>query len=184
MRKSMFLFTAILMALLVTTVSAQDKQLQRFHATLSGGFGLPKINYSDFRTPVSLLGGAGINLRVLNKWSLQADAYALTTYSLGTGSGRDLDIKFNLMWGSFAILRHLRGVYEHENFVLVSVGRYHISQTIAEREDDLNSMGISLGMVDWRHWERWSMVTEIRWHMLFEPTPKPQVLTITVGILL
>lgn len=184
MRKTIILFSILLVLVTLTTSNAQNQSLKRFHVTLSGGFGLPKINYSDFRTPVSILGGAGLNLRVLQNWSIQADGYALKTYSLGTGSGRDLDIKFNLMWGSFAILRHLRGVYQHENFILAGIGRYHLNQVFTERKDELNTMGASLGMVDWRHWQRWSMVTEIRWHILFEPDPKPQVLTITIGILL
>ena len=163
---------------------SQIPQSQRFHTGLSIGFGLPKMPFSHFRMPVSILGGGALNYRLSNKWCVQADGYGLYTFSLGTVTGREGKLRFNLAWVSLDLLRHFRGALQNENFILVGFGYYYLSQQFDDDEDILNTTGFSLGMVDWRHWKRWSMFTEIRWHLLFHPSPKPQVFTVTLGILL
>jgi hypothetical protein len=166
------------------TAHAQSLELKRFHVSLSGGFGLPKIPFSHFRTPISVLGGTALNMRLFDNWLVQVDGYALYTFNMGTASGEGGELKFNVAWATFDLLRHLRGVYRHSNFILAGVGRYHLMQQFESQKDDLNTTGICLGLVDWRHWKRFSMVTEIRWHLLFDPSPQPQILSITLGILL
>ena len=163
---------------------AQIQDYKDFHASLSVGFGLPKVPFSHFRTPFSVLGGGAVNLRIIGRWHIQANGYGLHTFNLGTASGGDGELKFDVVWGSLDIFRQLRGVYRHSNFLLAGAGRYHLIQRFNDSRDDVNTMGICLGLVDWRHFKRWSMVTEIRWHLLFEPDPKPQILTVTLGILL
>ena len=69
--------------ILVDNTCAQSRQLRWFHAGISAGFGLPKIPFSHFRTPVSVEGGAAMNVRLLNKWLIQLDGYVLHTFSLG-----------------------------------------------------------------------------------------------------
>jgi len=172
------------LGVLCGTAHAQSSELRRFHVNLSGGFGLPKIPFSHFRTPISVLGGTGLNFRLFDNWLVQANGYALYTFNMGTAHGEGGELKFNVAWATFDILRRLRGVYRHSNFILAGVGQYHLMQQFESQEDNLNTTGICLGLVDWRHWTRFSMVTEIRWHLLFDPSPQPQILSITLGILL
>ena len=176
--------TLIFCFLLHTQGKAQASQSRRFHAIVTAGFGLPKIPYSHFRTPVSILGGGALNCRMFGRLYVQANAAALYTFNLGTATGNEGDLKFNLQWTSADLLYHVRGVIRTNNLILAGVGRYRLSQRFENEEDDINTTGLCLGLVNWRHWARWSMVTEVRWHLLFEPGSNPQVLTVTLGILL
>ena len=163
---------------------SQVSRMRRFHTGISVGFGLPKMPYSHFRMPVSVEGGAALNFRFANKWLIQVDGYGLHTFNLGSASDLEGELRFDLAWVSFELMRSMRGFLRDENFIVAGIGRYHLSQQFDNDKDNLNTMGISLGVADWRHWQRWSMVSEIRWHLLFDPDPKPQVLTVTFGILL
>lgn len=170
--------------LLHTQGRAQASQSRRFHAIVTAGFGLPRIPYSHFRTPVSVLGGGALNCRLFGRLYVQGNANALYTFNMGTATGQDSDLKFNLEWASVDLLYHVRGVIKNNNHILAGVGRYHLTQLLETEEDDLMTTGLCLGLVNWRHWMRWSMVTEVRWHLLFEPSSNPQILTVTLGILL
>jgi hypothetical protein len=176
--------TLIFCLVLHTQVKGQASQSRRFHAIVTAGFGLPRIPYSHFRTPVSVLGGCALNCRLFGRLYVQGNAAALYTFDMGTATDQEGDLKFNLEWASVDFLYHVRGVIKSNNHVLAGVGRYHLTQRFGNEEDDLMTTGLCLGMVNWRHWTRWSMVTEIRWHLLFEPSSNPQILTVTLGIFL
>jgi len=156
----------------------------RAHAGLSVGFGLPKIPISPFRSPISVLGGGSLNFRLSRKIALQCDGFGLYTFDLGTGSSQGGKLRFNLTWISLDVLYHLRGLIRSESFVLAGLGGYHLSQQFDEDETILDTMGFNLGLVHWTHWRRWSGVFEVRWHLLFQPSDSPQVLTVTFGLLL
>ena len=156
---------------------------RRVHVGLSAGIGLPKVPFSQFRAPVSVLGGGAINVRLLRRWVLQLDGYGLTTFSLGRVDEREGELRFNLAWASFDILTHLRGVVNGESFLMAGLGRYHLSQQFNADETVTNTMGINLGLVDWKYRRGWNSSLEIRWHLLFHPSSNPQVLTVTFGVM-
>ena len=151
---------------------------------MTAGFGLPKIPISRFRSPISIVGTGFLNYRPVQKVFLQVTGGALYTFSLGTMDSREGELKFNLIWGSLDAAYHLRGAIRNESFFLMGVGRYHLSQKFDEKETALNTIGINLGLVNWMHRGRFSAVIDIRWHLLFKPSPNPQVATLTLGIIL
>lgn len=173
----------LVLATLTNTTYSQTRQFRWLHASLSAGFGLPKIPFSHFRTPVSVEGGAAMNFRLLNKWLVQLDGYVLHTFSLGTASREEGELQFDVNWVSLNIMRSMRRGFRNENFISAGFGKYFLTQQFDNDKEKIETYGISLGIANWTHWTRWSMVSEIRWHLMFDSTPKPQVLTITLGML-
>jgi hypothetical protein len=157
---------------------------QRFHAGLTAGIGLPKVPLSLFRTPVSVLGTGFVNYRIIKKVVLQVDGNGLTTMDLGTVNNRKAELKFDMLWASLNMMIHLSGIYKRESLLLFGMGKYHLSQRYDNDSDDLNTLGINIGFSNWRKNRRWTSVFEIKWHLLFQPSPNPQVFTFVFGIML
>ena len=148
------------------------------------GFGLPKIPISHFRNPISLVGGAAFNCRITNRLVLQLDGEGLTTFSLGTIDQSEGKLRYNQVWSSFDLLYRIKGSIRNESFILIGSGFYHLSQQFDNKEDDINTSGVNLGLVTWMHRGRITRFVDFRWHLLFEPNPNPQVLAVTFGIML
>jgi len=169
---------------LYESILSQNIQMKPFHVSFSGGLGLPKIPFAQFRAPVSVVGGASVNLRFVRKMALQINGFGLRTFNFGTINNRDDRLRFDLAWASVDLLRHISGVISSESFIVFGLGRYHLSQQYEDDQDILSTTGLNIGWINWVYHNRWNSVLEIRWHLLFNPSTHPQVATITFGLLL
>lgn len=160
-----------------------NSPIQKTYLGVSIGFGLPKIPISRFRTPISVLGGGFLNYRLGTNMALQLNGYGLYTFSLGTVNAQSGELRFNLLWASMDLQRRLRGVIDEGSFLMAGVGGYRLSQQYDNDEDILNTMGLSIGLSQWKRLRRVTSIFEIRWHLLFHPSPKPQVVTVNFGIM-
>lgn len=174
----------ILLILCGKTAQAQERRFNLLHAGIHGGMGLPKVSFALYRPPVAVTGGAFALLRPHRKWALQLSANALHTFSLGTSANVDRDLKFNTQWISADALIHLQGLWMKENFIVIGLGRYKHHQVIDNSEHEKTTSGLSLGLLNWQRRKKWTTRMAITWHLLFEPSERPQVLTITLGMML
>lgn len=148
---------------------------------ISAGIGLPKIPVSQFRTPISVLGGCMGHVSVLPKWGIQIDGNALTTFSLGTVNQAGGDLKFEILWGSLALTYQLKGLIRSRSNLILGIGKYYLTQQFDQAEESIQPSGMNLGFSNWMAGRKWRGILEVRWHMLFRPGEDPQVLTITYG---
>ncbi len=169
---------------LYENVISQNIQMKPFHASFSAGLGLPKIPFAQFRAPVSVLGGASVNFRLVRKIALQIDGYSLHTFNLGTINNRNDELRFDLAWASVDLLRHIGGVISSESFIILGLGRYHLSRQYEDDQDMLSTTGLNIGFTHWIYQLNMNSILEIRWHLLFNPSDHPQVVSITFGLLL
>jgi hypothetical protein len=172
-----------LMANLCSPLFGQMPMQERLHGGVSVGMGLPKIPFSHFRTPVSLVGSGMLNYRLGRKIGIQLEGGGLTTINLGTAGREQGELKFDFLWSSFDFLWRARGEVRNESFLAGGVGYYHLVQQYDDDKDDLNTMGMNLGLVSWAFRNRWIGIFDVRWHLLFEPSNHPQVLILSFGIL-
>jgi len=156
---------------------------KRLHGGVSAGVGLPKIPFSHFRTPVSFIGSGMINYRMGKKISVQLEGGGLTTLNLGTAGTEKGDLKFDFLWSSFDLLWRARGEIRNESLIAGGIGYYQLAQQFDEDKDNLNTLGINLGLIGWTFRNRWTTLFDVRWHLLFKPNNNPQVLTLSFGIL-
>ncbi len=163
---------------------AQTGSMKTVRFGVSAGLGLPKIPIAQFRAPVSVTGGGSVNIRFVRKMALQINGFALHTFSLGTINNRNDRLCFNVEWASADLLRHIGGIISNESFVALGLGRYHIYRQYENDLDNLNTFGLSIGWIGWSYHSRWNSALEVRWHLLFNPSDKPQIVTITFGLLL
>lgn len=155
---------------------------QKFEACISTGFGLPKIPVSQYRPPVSLLAGMDMSALLSNKIGLQAGAYALKTFSLGTVNDAPDLLIFDVYWASLALMYQLRGMMEDDRTaLLIGGGYYNIDQRFKIRRDKLSTPGFNLGLSHVTRHKKYTGKFEIRWHLLFEPGDNPQWATVTYG---
>jgi hypothetical protein len=182
MKRTRTVFVILLLSFF--SMSLFGKPSSRPHFGLAGGIGLPKIPISHFRTPISFLAGGMIHIPVFAKFGLQVDGYGLTTVSLGTVNNSDAKLTFDLVWGSTALTYQMRGFMESRAAIMAGLGMYRLYQRFDTRKDVLNTLGFNLGLSQWMRPGRRGGFFEIRWHLLFEPSDNPQVLTLTYGILL
>lgn len=164
--------------------SATPPMERKIHAGLAVGFGLPKISFSQFRTPISVLGGGSVNLRLMNRIVLQAGGYGLHTFSLGKINRQEGELIFDLVWASVDLMYRMRGGFSAESFVLLGGGGYHFTKQFGFDKIIVDTPGLSLGISQWFYRKSWSSVLEIKWHLLFRPSDHPQVLTVTFGLML
>lgn len=154
-----------------------------FHSGVSLGLGLPKIPLSYYRSPISIMGGGMINIRIIRKVALQCNGYGLKTFSLGTVSNQKDRLRFDMVWGSLDILAHLRGVIQNEQFLLVGIGTYSLFQRFNKTDESVTTLGTCLGVSNIHYGVKMKTFFELRWHLLYNLDPKPQVLTVTYGLL-
>jgi len=166
----------------ITEKNAVFAQRRPIHLGLSVGFGLPKIPFSIYRSPVSILGSTSLNVRLHRKFGIQLNGGALHTFSIGTLDSRKSELRFNLQWGSIDLFYHLRGYFRNESFIFAGMGAYHESRLIEDNEQILNTAGLNLGLVNWTHMRGWTAVFEVRWHLLFKPDDMPQVISLSFGV--
>ncbi|MBN2030077.1 hypothetical protein JW824_07500 [bacterium] len=163
---------------------SQTISMKTIRFGISAGLGLPKIPIAQFRAPISVLGGGSVNIRFVRKMALQINGYGLHTFGLGTINNRNDQLRFDVVWVSADLLCHMGGIVSNESFVALGLGQYHLSRQYEDDRDNLNTIGLNIGWISWSYHTRWNSVLEIRWHLLFNPSDKPQVVTITFGLLL
>ena len=178
-----FTLCFFLVSILCSPLFAQEPLLKRLHGGVSAGLGLPKIPFSHFRTPVSLVGSGMLNYRLGRKIVVQVEGGGLTTINLGTAGREQGELKFNFLWSSFDLLWRARGRIRNESFFAGGIGYYQLAQQFDDDKDNLNTMGINLGLISWTLRNRWTSLFDVRWHLLFEPSNNPQVLTLSFGVL-
>lgn len=188
MRKSHFLRVLLLLLLTVSVTPGLTQTIRRertLSASLTFGMGLPKIPFSEFRTPISVLGGASIHVRLVERLMAQLSGYGLYSFSLGTvnieGTG---DLKFNLLYTDADMLYRILSRGMSESFVAGGIGIYNLNQQFNLDVDKLTTLGMNIGIVQWSTTRRMKYTFEVKWHLLFKPSPTPQVLTLTFGFLL
>jgi len=174
----------ILSLFLLGDTQAQTPGRQLFHAGFQGGIALPKVSYALYRPPIGITGGVYAMMRPHKKWGLQFSVNALHTFSLGTAAQVDQDLEFNTLWAAVEACVHLQGFWTKENFLVIGVGSYKHHQILDNKENDLTTQGLSLGLMNWQRKKRFSTRISFRWHLLFEPSEKPQILTVTLGLMI
>lgn len=147
------------------------------------GFGLPKVPYR-YRLPISITGGLLANYQISDKFMIQGDANGLTTFNLGTVDGKDDKLKLDLAWAGLSGMYKIRGKFSMGAYLSVGAGYYRLNQTFNEDHEDLYTYGLNLGISNGNYMRRLKMIYDLRWHLLFDPSPNPQVLTFTLGFLL
>jgi hypothetical protein len=155
-----------------------------FHVGLSGGVGLPKVPYSGYRLPVSVLAGAFAQQPLTGKWMLRGEACGLTTIHFGTWNGSDLPLRFNLLWASADGCFRMSGFITSATWLEAGIGWYKLDQRFGDNTAKLGTAGFNVGILTQQTGFLNRTVFDIRWHLLFNPSPNPQVFTITLGFLL
>lgn len=163
---------------------SQSTWSKDWNGGIYAGIGLPKMPLSLFRNPVSISGGGFVNYRIRPSILLQLDGAGLYTFNMGTVDNSDGTLRYNLVWTSFAVMKRIHGPGRNETFISVGVGGYKLHQQFNEKKDNISSGGVNIGLVNWSFLRRIGLVTEFRWHLLFETDPNPQVLVIHFGLLL
>ena len=150
---------------------------------VSGGIGLPKIPISQYRSPISVLGGGMGHLSIYKKLGVQIDANALTTFSLGSVNNAPGDLRFDVLWGDLALTYRLRGMLHSQSNLIVGTGHYTVIQEFNQGREEIQTQGVNLGISNWMAGRRLRSYFEVRWHLMFTSGEDPQVLTLTYGIL-
>ena len=184
--KQNFKWMAIFVFSFAFVMSGMTAELsnRKLHMSVGGGIGLPKIPFSQYRTPISFLLNASLPVKVMPSFWLQGTGGVLSTISLGSINSSDRDMRFNLAWAGFEGMYRIRYSFEGDAFITAGLGEYHLSQLFDEKEDILNTLGFSLALVNWNYGLKYKTVFSLRWHILFEPDDNPQVATVTMGFLL
>ena len=184
--KRNFKWMAIVVLSFAFVMSGMTTELsdRKMRVSVGGGLGLPKIPFSQYRTPISFLLNGSLPVKVVPAFWLQATGGALTTVHLGSFNSSDKDMRFNLTWAGLEGMYRIRYSFQGEAFITAGLGEYHLSQLFDEKEDVLNTLGFSLALVNWNLGSKHKSVFSLRWHILFEPDDNPQVATVTMGFLL
>ncbi len=147
------------------------------------GFGMPKTPYK-YRNPISLTGGLNLHKSIAKRFMLQVNGNALTTFHLGTVNNTDGDLTFDLLWGSVNALYKVSGRFTVNSYIGVGGGLYRLYQKYDNDVTNTDTYGINLGLCSFRPYSRVKTFFDMRWHLIFEPDPMPQLLTVTFGFLL
>jgi hypothetical protein len=164
--------------------TAQVNSYKTIHIGLYAGMGLPRVPFSIYHPPISILGGGMINVQIMRRFLFQLDGLGLYTINLGTLTGEKKEFRYNVYGGSLNLLYAIRRTFSNDTFITIGFDDFFLSQKFDVEEDILTTTGMNLGLVYWKHHERWSGLLELRWHLLFNPTPNPQMLIITFGVLM
>lgn len=185
MRHKTFLTGIVITILFISmTVFAQRPQEEKnVRFGISAGLGLPKIPFGQFRTPISVIGEGSLTFRFVHRWGIRLGGGALQTFSIGRINDQAGELKYNLILGTAGLMYRLGGPFGGESFITGGPGFYRLIQQFGGDEETYETMGLSIGLVQWNYRRTWSNSFELKWHFLFEPSDNPQVLTITFGIL-
>lgn len=154
------------------------------NAGLAAGIGLPKIPLTHFRMPVSLTGKGFLDWQWHSRFGSHMDIGALTTFSLGTTDGRNGKLRFDLIWTTLNLTYRLRGDFRNTSHLVMGGGMYFLSQKFDDDTDSRKTPGLDIGLTNLRQGRGIAMYWGLRWHLLFNPDPKPQVAILTFGLLL
>jgi hypothetical protein len=170
------------LVLVATPILAQGND--GFRIGISGGIGFPKVSYANYRLPVSVLAGIHGQQPMGEKWMLRVETFGLTTINFGTWNGRNLPLKFNLFWASLNGCLRMSGYLGSAAWLTAGIGGYSLDQRFGEKTARVQTPGFNVGVSTQQSGMANRMLVDIRWHLLFRPSPNPQVFTITLGILL
>jgi hypothetical protein len=173
-------FTGLLM--IFALAGRAMPQSGRVGAGFAAGLGLPRIPIARFRSPVSIAGGVFMPVRLHQKLLMQGSGFGLYTFDLGTVDSQSGTLKFNLYGAAVDVGYNIRGAMRNETFIIAGAGLYRLSQQFDDIHDNVSTAGICFGLLNWLHRGRMSMIVDIRWHLLFNPSPNPQLATILLGI--
>ena len=183
-RKNLLIRLVVASILIASSAWAQKTpEERRVRLGVSGGLGLPKIPFGQFRTPVSLTGEGSLAFRFSHRWGLRLGGGALHTFSLGKINSQVGELKYNLLLATGGLMYRLGGPFGGESFVTGGPGVYRLTQQFGGDEETYDTMGFSLGLVQWNYRRTWSSTFEVKWHFLFQPSDNPQVVTMTFGVL-
>lgn len=164
--------------------SAQTYIHRRVHASLSAGIGFPKVPFSIYYPPVSICGGLSGSVDIAGKLSVRADVLALHTYNIGTVTGEKRDLRLDLSGGSIDLMYRLDRSLFGRQFICAGFGRYTLTQEIDNTAYSREVSGIKIGLARWVFRRRFSTLIDFSWLLLLEPSPRPQVLLITLGAII
>jgi hypothetical protein len=181
--------TRVLTGLLIMTMAAANGHAaltgeKPVHVTFGAGIGYPQIPLSQFRPPIAITGTLGIQWRLMNKWALSGSANALRTFSLGTITTEKAHLKFDMVWGSLNLEYVISGDFNRKSFLCVGSGLYRLDRQIDQETDQVKTPGLSLAFVTHTVLFKYASAFRVTWHLLFRPSDQPQILTLTLGILL
>ena len=174
----------ILCVCLSVPVAAQRYAGGKTHAGLTVGAGLPKVPFSLYHPPVSVCASIWAQTALSAKFSVRAGGLLLHTFNLGTVTGENRELRFDLGGGSLELFYLISRDPYSEQAVGAGVGRYFLNQAIDEKIYKRSVYGIHIGFCRWVHHAKFSNSFEIKWILLNHPAPRPQVLIITFGWLL
>jgi len=86
-----------------------------------------------------------------------------------------------MIWAGIDIGYSIRTSPMNRSSIIAGIGLYSLSQLWNDTEENVQTAGMSLGLSNMRYKFRHGTLFEIKWHLLFEPDPMPQVLTVTIG---
>jgi hypothetical protein len=115
---------------------------------------------------------------------LRGEAYGLTTIHLGTWNGSDLPLRFNLLWTSADVCYRMSGFITSASWLEAGIGWYRLDQQFGDQTDRRGTPGFAIGVLSQQSGFLNRMMIDIRWHLLFNPSPNPQVFTLTLDFLL
>jgi len=160
-----------------------DSNYKFFTPGLNIGIGLPKIPISHYRTPISVCGGVVTYFGITNKLALNINGNALYTFNLGSVLKGKSNLKFNLIWGNVCLDYKLKASLHSGSYVSSGIGYYNLYQEFDDDKDKVNTAGFTIGVITNKIGRKTISQFEVRWHLLFKPQPKPQVLTVKFGFL-
>ena len=154
-----------------------------FSPGINFGIGLPKVPIGRYHTPVAICGGILTYVHITHRIAIQASGNALYTFNLGSVLKKTSKLRFNLIWGNVCFNYKVKKAVNKESYFSPGIGYYSLFQQFDYDKNDLTTSGFNLGIVT--HTYRKNIISqfEIRWHLLFNPEPKPQVLTVKFGFL-
>jgi len=152
-----------------------------FNPGINIGIGLPKIPISHYRTPVSVCGGIVTYVGIASRFAFNVSGNALYTLNLGSVLEGKSTLKFNMIWANVCLDYTLKASMHSESHVSSGIGYYNLFQQFDDDKDTVNTAGFTVGIITNRIGRKTISQFEVRWHLLFEPEPNPQVLTVKFG---
>lgn len=167
-------------------VSAQPYDTGSVHAGVALGAGLPRVPFSVYYPPVSVCGTVWGSVSLSKKFSLRAGVLAVHTFSLGTITvdGENPDLQLDITGGGLSLMYTLERSLFGRQFLRAGFGRYNVTQDIDNTAYSRSVPGISIGLSRWMFREKFSTSIDFSWLLLLNPKPRPQVLLITLGMIL
>ncbi|MFO7890150.1 MAG: hypothetical protein R6V04_07400 [bacterium] len=146
--------------------------------------GFPKIPISHYRAPISVSGGIVTYVIITNKTAFHISGNGLYTFNVGSVIKSKNKLRFNLICSTLCFDYKLKFSMNTESYLSSGIGYYNLFQQFDDDKDKLNTAGFNLGVTTNTLGKKVITQFDIRWHLLFNPEPKPQVLTVNIGFLL